>query len=181
MTNKFLPLVLVLTFLNGCALTNIDSESNQNTNDETAQKPEICDTLAEVEVSTILNSLYEATTVEFLSEGADGCKYIATEKKNDKTRTLNFIVRHTNAEQQSKDEFYRAVNVWQNSALENRTYDYIDNVGTEAFFTFNEKTPQLISYKNNTLVIVTFGNFAEDSDTILEKAKSVTIKLLDRL
>lgn len=177
-----IALLLAVFLLTGCSGASRDSQNN--TTSETAGEdeiPTICAVLTDKELQDIFSGSFTTSPVAFLSEGADGCKYNEEDKQEGPARTLNFIVRKTDSAIQAENEFYRAVNVWQNSNLENRNYQYIENLGDKAFWAYSEKTPQLISYYNNFMLIVTSGNFGQDNGKALEMLKNVSSKLLERL
>ena len=177
------PLLTAFLFISCSTL-----QGNQNPADGTAREtsgedeiPAICNILSDEELQSIFSDSVNPSAVAFLSEGADGCKYNAKDTQEGPAKTLNFIVRKTDSANQAENEFYRAINVWQNSNLENRNYKYIENLGDNAFFAYSEKTPQLISYENNFMLIVTSGNFKLGNEASLEILKKVTANLLDRL
>ncbi len=175
-----------LTLLFGVLLLQACSANNQINNPlaekETDQIPEICQTFPPEQIKNILNTdNYSENPVEQISKGAQGCKYIALSDASDKSKTFNFILRNAKTPEQTESEFYRAVNVWQNSNLDNREYKYIENLGDDSFYSYNEKAPQLITYKNSNLFIVTLGNLDVDKNDALQKAKIATSVLLQNL
>lgn len=177
---KLLSLLFAALLLQACSANN---QSNQPlAEEETNQTPKICQTLSADQIQNILDTdNYSENPVEQISEGAEGCKYIALDDESDNPKTFNFILRTAETPDQTKSEFYRAVNVWQNSNLNNREYSYIKNLGDDSFWSYNEKAPQLITYQNVNLLIVTLGNLETNKETALAKAKTVTSILLEKL
>jgi len=177
MLKRFVSLSLLIFLLNACSI-HAEDITNENNPDQIAETPVICSELPDELIADIFESSYKTMPVELLSEGADGCKYVSDEEINGNIKTINFIYRKTNSPEQTKSEYFRAVNTWQNSGLENREYSDIKNIGEKAFYAFSNATPQFIAYQNTNLVILTFGNFDQSSDIILEHAKLLSPYLL---
>jgi len=180
MFKRIIATLLLALILNACALSENGPYQSSNNSDEAQQGvPAICLAIPKDDLLFIMGSSYRSMPVDLISEGADGCKYVATEERNGMFKNINFIVRNTNSPEQAESEYYRAVNTWQNSRLENREYMDIEDVGSQAFFAYSEKTPQFITYQDNTLVILTFGNYHLGKDLILAYSKKITTYLLN--
>ncbi len=177
---NLLALLFTVILLQACTANN---QTNQPlAEEETDQAPEICQTFSSEQVKNILGTdNYNENRVEQISEGAEGCKYIALNDDSGNPKTFNFILRTAETPDQAKSEFYRAVNVWQNSNLNNREYSYIEDLGDDSFYSYNEKAPQLITYQNNNLLIVTLGNMETDKEDALQKSKDTTSVLLQKI
>lgn len=146
-----------------------------------AEKPDICNILEPTVMQELLGESYSSGPLIDMLEGADGCKYIAQTDPPEEAKIFNFILRTSKSEEQSEDEYLRAINFWVNNELSYRKYEHIEDVGTKAFLAYAQKSPQLITYKDKNLLIITFANFNEDSETILPKLKSTAQKLLEDL
>lgn len=175
----FLPAIFVFVLaLNACSTPN---ESDEETASDGI--PKICNLVETTTVTEILGTdNYTVTNLEGLTEGAEGCKFIAADQSAatdngatpaDSARTFNFIRREGENTSQTKTAYMSAVTIWQNSNLENRQYAYIDNLGDGAFYAYSLKTPQLVTYKNDVLLVITFGNLGEDKETVLTKARTL--------
>ena len=123
-------------------------------------------------------------SLELITEDTKGCKYVANAENEEElidSKTLNFIIRTANSENDNKNAYYQGVNVWVNSQFENRETSYVEDLGTEAFWAYTKKSPQLLVYQDTKLLIITFGNFNLENQAMLEVAKPIAQMLLDRV
>lgn len=104
------------------------------------------------------------------SEQAASCQFISTVDEEYFTKNFLVAIRSTDDREQIKKDFDSAVEIWANNAISNRTSQNPTNIGTEAYWTYSTAVPQLITYQENRLLIITLGQLDEDEDTQLEKA-----------
>lgn len=166
-------LLLSTLFLPGCSGGPENAPQNS-----TANLPEICNTLDGAIIATALETEnYTIEPLEDLATDVQGCKYLASDGSTP-IKTFNFIRRVEETPDKAKESYYKAVNVWQNSQMDNRELSYEQNIGDQTFWAYGEKTPQLVTYKNNILLIITFGNLKKDNAQMLAKAKTIATPLL---
>jgi hypothetical protein len=129
-----------------------------------------CNKLGKAQVERIFNSSYHTAPVDFLQNSEKGCKYISDTVEG---RTFNVIYHQFDYPQKAKKAFDMAVNVWQKGTFENRTYYKPANIGDEAFWSGHNEKPQLITYKETKLIILTLGGFNLGQDAQLNAAKEI--------
>ena len=137
----------------------------------------ICNLIADTEMHSLMESDFSKLPLEALPRGSEGCKYVAEEGE----RNINYIIGTSEKPEQSKEAYDKAVSVWRNSSMPNRTYSDVTEVGTDAFWAYGATIPQLIVYKDKQLLIITLGHFETDSDTTLYKAKRIAKLLLGEI
>lgn len=136
-----------------------------------------CKNLEPNSVEKLLNSSYKEEPVSSLNEKIKGCKYISETIEG---RTFNIIASHADYPAQTLAAYEKAVNVWKNGAFENRDLSEVSQIGDKAFWAFNQKTPQLITYQETKLLIITLGNFNLESADQLEVAKQIATTLFEK-
>ncbi len=166
-------LILTTSFLQGCS-----GPAENTPPDSAANLPAICNTLDSAIIADVLETEnYTTEPMDDLASDVEGCKYMATGDAVP-VKTFNFIRREEKTPAIAKDSYYKAVNVWQNSQMDNRELSYEQNIGDETFWAYGEKTPQLVTYKDNILLIITFGNLKKPNAEMLTKAKTIAPPLL---
>ena len=168
-------LLLTTSFLQGCS-----GPAENTPPDSAANLPEICNTLDSAIIAAVLETENHTTEpMKELATDVEGCKYLASDGSIP-IKTFNFIRRMEATPDKAKTSYLKAVNVWQNSKMDNRELSYEQSIGDEAFWAYGEKTPQLITYKNNILLIITFGNLKNNNAETLTKAKTLATPLLQK-
>jgi len=166
-------LLLTTSFLQGCS-----GPAENTPPDSAANLPEICNTLDSAIIAAVLETEnYTTEPMEELGSDVEGCKYLASDGSIP-IKTFNFIRREETTPAMAKESYYKAVNLWQNNQMDNRELSYEQNIGDEALWAYGEKTPQLVTYKNNILLIITFGNLKNNNAETLTKAKTIAPPLL---
>lgn len=133
-----------------------------------------CKKLDQQKVEKLINSSYKMDNVTNLAEGYLGCKYTSETIEG---KTFNIIANQTSYPQEAQQAYERTIDVWKNSTVPDREFSDLTTVGDAGFWAYNKVTPQLVTYRDTKLLIITLGNFNLDE----QQEKDITIEIANSL
>lgn len=166
----------ILTACNSIGVVEPDPQPEAKVNSQA-----LCDAFPQETITSIVGSPYLAEPMEGLDPNTGGCKIYNTEDDRLYSRNFNLIARVTTDTKTARSEFDRAIAVWKNGNMVNKTLKDIEDVGTESFWAYGKDTTQLITYQDDKLIILTLGHYQQTEEEILEKAKELTFTALKGL
>lgn len=171
------PITLTLTALlfSGCVLDNGSTISMTS--------EQLCEVVGiELAEEVVGSTIFTSPNPDLDTPGASGCRFTDTEINGHYTKNFNVVVIPTKSREEAEEAFNGIVERWESNQLSQRTSSKPENIADEAYWSYTEEAPQLVTRQSKYLVIVTLGQLFDEEESVhFEKANKVLDKVLDRI